>query len=128
MAVINVRLDKWLWAARFFKTRALASRACELGRVKSNRQPVKPARDLKVGDRLEITNESGEFQVDVLALSDIRGPAKIAQTLYRETQASRESRIKLTEERRALMHFTPAPQGRPSKRDRRKIIQFREER
>jgi ribosome-associated heat shock protein Hsp15 len=128
MTVSNVRLDKWLWAARFFKTRALASRACELGRVKSHRQPVKPARDVKVGDRFEITNESGEFQVDVLVLSDMRGPAKIAQTLYRETDASRETRIQLAEQRRALMQFTPAPQGRPSKRDRRKIIQFRGER
>jgi ribosome-associated heat shock protein Hsp15 len=123
----NVRLDKWLWAARFFKTRALATRACELGRIKSNRQPVKPAREVKVGDRFEITNESGEFQVDVLVISDIRGPAKVAQTLYRETDASRESRVKLAEERKALMQFTPAPQGRPSKRDRRKIIQFRGE-
>ena len=121
-------MDKWLWAARFFKTRALATRACELGRVKSNRNPVKPARDVKVGDRLEITNEGGEFQVDVLAISDVRGPAKIAQTLYQETETSRAARIKLGEDRRALMHFTPAPQGRPSKRDRRKIIQFRGER
>ena len=128
MAVSSVRLDKWLWAARFFKTRALAARACELGRVKSNRNPVKPARDVKVGDRLEITNEGGEFQVDVLAISDVRGPAKIAQTLYQETETSRTARIKLAEDRRALMHFTPAPQGRPSKRDRRKIIQFRGER
>jgi ribosome-associated heat shock protein Hsp15 len=121
----NVRVDKWLWAARFFKTRALAARACELGRIKSNREPVKPAREVKVGDHLEITNDSGEFQIDVLAVSDIRGPAKVAQTLYRETEASRESRLRLAEERKALMSFTPAPQGRPSKRDRRKIIQFR---
>jgi ribosome-associated heat shock protein Hsp15 len=124
----TVRLDKWLWAARFFKTRSLAAHACELGRVKSNRQPVKPAREIKSGDRLEVTNDSGEFQIDVLAVSDMRGRAKIAQTLYRETDASREARIKLAQERKALMHFTPAPQGRPSKRDRRKIIQFRGER
>ena len=128
MTVSSVRLDKWLWAARFFKTRALAGRACELGRIKSNRQPVKPAREVKVGDRFEITNDSGEFQVDVLAITDIRGPAKVAQTLYRETDVSRESRLKLAEERKAFMNFTPAPQGRPSKRDRRKIIQFRGER
>lgn len=127
MTCSTVRLDKWLWAARFFKTRAIASRACELGRIKSNRQPVKPAREIKVGDRLEITNDSGEFQVDVLALSDVRGPAKVAQSLYRETDASRTARIKLAEERKAFMNFTPAPQGRPSKRDRRKIIRFRDE-
>jgi ribosome-associated heat shock protein Hsp15 len=123
----NVRVDKWLWAARFYKTRALAARACELGRIKSNRQPVKPARELKVGDRLEITNESGEFQVDVLALSTLRGPAKVAQSLYRETDASREARLKLAEQRRAFVTYTPAPPGRPSKRDRRKIVQFRGE-
>ncbi|HVO62683.1 MAG TPA: RNA-binding S4 domain-containing protein [Terriglobales bacterium] len=124
----NVRLDKWLWAARFFKTRALATRACELGRIKSNRQPVKPAREVRVGDRFEITTEGGEFHVDVLALSSARGPAKVAQTLYRETDASRAERIKLAEERKAFMRFTPAPQARPSKRDRRKIIQWRGER
>ena len=127
MTVSNVRVDKWLWAARFFKTRALAARACELGRIKSDRQPVKPAREVKVGDRFEITNESGEFQIDVLALSCVRGPAKVAQTFYRETDASRAARVKLAEERKAFMNFTPAPQGRPSKRDRRKIIQFRGE-
>ena len=82
----RVRIDKWLWAARFFKTRSLAARACDLGRISSNGQAVKPARDVQAGDRLQIKNESGEFQVDVLQLSDIRGPARVAQTLYRETE------------------------------------------
>src|SRR5277367_5698002 len=81
----RVRIDKWLWAARFFKTRSLAARACDLGRISSNGQLVKPSRDVQAGDRLQIKNESGEFQVDVLRLSDIRGPASVAQTLYRET-------------------------------------------
>ena len=73
----GVRIDKWLWAARFFKTRALAARACELGRVQSNGQNAKPAREVHVSDRLRITNDSGEFQVDVLQLSDVRGPARM---------------------------------------------------
>lgn len=119
-------MDKWLWAARFFKTRNLAARACELGRVESNKQPVKPAREVHVGDLLEIRNESGDFEVEVVLLSEIRGPAPVARTLYRETEWSRELRFKVAQERRAGINFTPAPQSRPSKRDRRKIRQFRE--
>jgi ribosome-associated heat shock protein Hsp15 len=118
-------MDKWLWAARFYKTRTLAARACELGRVQCDNQPVKPAREVRPGEMLHIRTEGGEFEVKVLALSDIRGPASVAQTLYRETEASRELRLKAAAERRAMMTFTPAPQGRPSKRDRRRIIQFR---
>lgn len=120
-------MDKWLWAARFFKTRSLAARACELGRVRSNKQPVKPAHDVRVGDLLEIRNESGDFQVEVLLLSDVRGPASVAQKLYHETESSRELRSRIAQERRAGLNFTPAPPGRPSKRDRRKIHQFRGE-
>jgi ribosome-associated heat shock protein Hsp15 len=121
----SVRIDKWLWAARFFKTRSLASRACELGRVQSNRQPAKPAREVHVGDMLRVTNEGGEFHVQILQLSEIRGPASVAQTLYRETEESKEVRLKAAAERKAAMQFEPMPTGRPSKRDRRKIIQFR---
>jgi ribosome-associated heat shock protein Hsp15 len=121
----GVRIDKWLWAARFFKTRTLAARACELGRVQSNHQPVKPAREVHPGDRLEIKTEAGDFEVEILALSETRGPAPVAQALYRETDASRELRMKAAEERRMLRTFTPSTQTRPSKRDRRRIIQFR---
>lgn len=121
-------MDKWLWAARFFKTRAFAARACELGRIQSNNQPAKAAREVRVGDLLQIKSESGDFQVEVLLLTGVRGSASVAQTLYRETEASRELRLKLAEERKAMMSFTPAPEGRPSKRDRRKIMQFRTER
>src|SRR5215471_9381475 len=121
----GVRIDKWLWAGRFFKTRSLAGRACELGRIECNRQPAKPAREVRVGDLLQIKTASGDFQVEVLQLSVVRGPASVAQTLYRETDESREMRLKLAEERKLLRDFTPAPPGRPSKRDRRKIIQFR---
>jgi ribosome-associated heat shock protein Hsp15 len=121
----TVRIDKWLWAARFFKTRALAARACELGRIQSNGQLAKPARDVHVGDMLRVSNEGGEFLVEVLLLSEIRGPAAVAQTLYRETDASREQRLKVAAERKAFNQFEQLPAGRPSKRDRGKIIQFR---
>jgi ribosome-associated heat shock protein Hsp15 len=126
--MIGVRMDKWLWAARFFKTRALAARACELGRIQANQQVVKPSREVRVGDLLGIRTEGADFEVEVLMLTAIRGPAAVAQTLYRETEASRELRLKLAEERKALRDFNPAPEGRPSKRDRRKIIQFRSQR
>ena len=121
----DVRMDKWLWAARFFKTRTLAARACELGRIQSNKQPAKPSRAVHIGDLLQIKTEGGDYEVEVLLLSEIRGPASVAQTLYGETELSRELRLKAARERRAGMSFTPAPQGRPSKRDRRKIHQFR---
>jgi ribosome-associated heat shock protein Hsp15 len=121
----SVRMDKWLWAARFFKTRALAARACELGRIQSNGQPSKPAREVRIGDMLRVTNDGGEFQVEVLLLSQVRGPASVALTLYRETEASRELRLKVAAERKAMKQFEELPAGRPSKRDRRKIIQFR---
>lgn len=121
----GVRMDKWLWAARFFKTRALAARACELGRIQSNGQPSKSAREVRIGDRLQIRTEAGDFQVEVLIPSEVRGPASVAQTLYRETEESRALRLKLAEERRAMKQIAPAPEGRPSKRDRRRIIQFR---
>jgi ribosome-associated heat shock protein Hsp15 len=124
----NVRIDKWLWAARFFKTRSLAARACELGRVQSQNHPVKPAREVHISDFLQITTESGDFEVEVLVLSEIRGPASVARTLYRETDQSRERRLRMIEERKANMNFSPAPPSRPSKRERRKILQFRHSR
>jgi ribosome-associated heat shock protein Hsp15 len=123
--VTSVRIDKWLWAARFFKTRSLASRACELGRVQSKGQPAKPSREVRVGDMLHITNDGGDFDVEVLLLSDVRGPATLAQTLYCETDASRELRMKVAAERKAMHQFEQLPAGRPSKRDRRHIIHFR---
>jgi ribosome-associated heat shock protein Hsp15 len=121
----GVRMDKWLWAARFFKTRTLAARACELGRIQSNGQPAKAAREVRIGDVLRVTNDGGDFQVDVLLLSEMRGPASVAQTLYRETDASRELRLKVAAESKAMKQFEALPAGRPSKRDRRRIIQFR---
>jgi ribosome-associated heat shock protein Hsp15 len=121
----NVRIDKWLWAARFFKTRALASKSCDLGRIHSNGVKAKPAREVKAGDMLQIENEGGLFQIEVLKLSEMRGPSTVAQALYRETDASREARQKLAEERKAMQQYAPIPEHRPTKRDRRRIIQFR---
>src|SRR5438270_12048882 len=116
MSVTTVRLDVWLWAARFFKTRALAKKACELGRVISHNLPAKPARDVKVGDTLRITTDSGDYTVEVLALSELRGPAPEAQELYRESDESKEARRKAAEERRKNpLFFEPAPLSRPSK-------------
>src|SRR5258708_22250655 len=120
-----VRMDKWLWAARFFKTGTLAAGACELGRIQSNGQRAKAAREVRIGDMLRVTNDGGDFQVEVLLLSEVRGPASVAQTLYRETEASREQRLKIAAERKAMKQFEQLPAGRPSKRDRGKIIKFR---
>jgi ribosome-associated heat shock protein Hsp15 len=120
-----VRMDKWLWAARFFKTRTLAARACELGRIESNGQGAKAAREVRAGDVLRIKNDSGEFQVEVLALSEMRGPAAIAQTLYRETEESRLLRLKLAEERKAAPRVEVDRHGKPSKRDRREMDRLR---
>ena len=121
----GVRMDKWLWAARFFKTRSLAGRACELGRIESNGQPAKAAREVRVGDLLRVKNPSGEFQIEVLALSEMRGPAPAALMLYRETEASRELRLKLAAERKAMPPVETTREGKPSKRDRREIARLR---
>ena len=125
----GIRIDKWLWAARFFKTREQASKACEMGRVTSNAVRAKPAREVRAGDMLRIQKEDGEREVEVLALSQQRGPAAVAQTLYRETEASIELRRKAAEDfeaRRLLgpLYTAAAPTGRPGKRDRRLIHSF----
>ncbi len=116
----RLRLDKWLWAARFHKTRALAAEEVDRGRVKVNGQPCKPARELKAGDRVEIRHAAVWRVVEVLALSAIRGPAPLAQTLYAETPESLAERARAAEARR----LAPEPaltleQGRPTKRQRR---------
>jgi ribosome-associated heat shock protein Hsp15 len=121
----HVRMDKWLWAARFFKTRALAARACELGRIESNGKQAKPSREVRVGDVLHVKNERGDFELQVLLLSEMRRGAAVAQTLYREMEVSRELRMKLAEERKSMPHFDASREGRPSKRDRREINRLR---
>jgi ribosome-associated heat shock protein Hsp15 len=121
----GVRLDKWLWATRFFKTRALAARACELGRVVSDEQPLKPARMIHVGNRLKITTEGGQFHVEILGLSETRGPATAAQALYRESEESKAARAKMAEERKAMAAWERLPDSRPDKRDRRTLSRLR---
>jgi len=121
----SMRIDKWLWASRFFKTRALAAKACDLGRILSNGHEAKPSREVHVGDKLGVKNEGGDYQIEVLALSQMRGPAAVAQTLYRESEASIAARAKAAAERKAMQQYAPLPEHRPSKRDRRRIIQFR---
>jgi ribosome-associated heat shock protein Hsp15 len=121
-----LRVDKWLWAARFFKTRALATAACDAGKIVCNEQTAKPSRILKLGDMLQIRSESGDFEVEVLQLSDQRGSATVAAELFRETDASRELRARIAEAHKAAYladpTFTPR---RPNKRDRRLIHSFR---
>lgn len=121
----GLRIDKWLWAARFFKTRALATAACDAGHVLANSVAAKPSRILKLEDRLQVKNEGGDYAVEVLALSDQRGSATVAQALYRETDASRELRAKVAEARRVMLANDPFPAGRPSKKNRRLIHSFR---
>src|SRR6266404_1477369 len=107
----TVRIDKWLWAARFFKTRALAAQACELGRVEIAGQRLKPSCDVRVGDKLKVTNDSGDYQIEVMRLSEMRGPASVAQTLYSESEENRTLRLKITAERRAERQFESLPRG-----------------
>ena len=121
----SVRMDKWLWAARFFKTRALASRACELGRIEANGQATKASRVVKIGDMLQVINDGGVFVVEVLLLSEVRGPAAVAQTLYAESEESRELRQKKAEERRAMMQQGLLTEGKPTTRDRRQLNRLR---
>jgi ribosome-associated heat shock protein Hsp15 len=118
-------MDKWLWASRFFKTRALAARACELGRVECNGHQAKASHEVRVGDVLKVKNDAGDFQLEILLLSDIRGPAAVAQKLYVETPESRELRQKAVEERKAMLQWGGLREGKPSKRDRRELDRFR---
>jgi ribosome-associated heat shock protein Hsp15 len=120
----GTRIDKWLWAARFYKTREQASKALDIGRITSNGQRAKPSREVRPGDTLHIKNEAGEFEIEVLALSEQRGSAAIAQTLYRETPASIEQRKKAAEERKLLGPLADAYSARPTKKDRRLIHSF----
>ena len=120
----SVRIDRWLWAARFFKTRALAQAAIRGGHVHLNGVRVKPSRELTVGDRLSIARGPERFEVAVLALSERRGPAKVAAELYRESEASVARREAEREERRLRRQLVTGPSRRPDKRARRKIVRF----
>jgi len=120
----TVRLDKWLWAARFFKTRSMASKAVNGGHVHVNGNRVKPARMVRVGDGLHIRRGTAEFDVVVLGLHSRRGPAVEARSLYRETEESLLRREQAAQKRRIEEHPAAAPSRRPDKRDRRKIRKF----
>ncbi len=115
----NVRIDKWLWAARFFKTRSLATAAVEGGRVRQNGDRIKPARSVKPGDVLDIDNGSTRWEVTVEQLAEKRGSATIAQTLYAETEASIQRRQDESEQRKYFREPSASIKGRPTKRDRR---------
>ncbi|MCC8391918.1 RNA-binding S4 domain-containing protein [Paraburkholderia sp. MMS20-SJTR3] len=120
----KLRIDKWLWAARFFKTRSLAADAVEKGRVRIGGATVKPAKDVRVGDLVEVEIERYVWQVEVLGVCDVRGPASVAQTLYAETEQSKVKR-QAEQERRKTYHEPAAGlHGRPTKRDRRTIDRF----
>lgn len=127
----SVRTDKWLWAARFFKTRALAVKACELGRVDWKKgetawQLVKAAREVHVGEMMRVKNDSGEFVIEVLGISDVRGPASVAQGLYRETDESKTARAAVLEAKKAVpVYESTWESGRPTKRDRRVMSRLR---
>jgi ribosome-associated heat shock protein Hsp15 len=119
MMSATVRIDKWLWAARFFKTRSLATDAVDSGKIRLNDERIKPARNVKVGDKLAIDNGATEWEVVVVDLSDKRGPAPVAQTLYAETEKSIVKRQQEAEQKRFFREPSSLLKGRPTKRDRR---------
>lgn len=117
----EIRIDKWLWAARFFKTRSLATHAVDLGRILQNQQRIKPAHGVKLGDLIEIHHAEQVWEVEVLRNLDVRGSASVAQTMYRETQASAEKRALVIEKRKFQPEPSAALAGRPTKRQRRQL-------
>ncbi|ALP62068.1 MULTISPECIES: RNA-binding S4 domain-containing protein [Paraburkholderia] len=123
----RLRIDKWLWAARFFKTRSLATDAVEKGRVRIGGASVKPAKDVRVGDLVEIEIERIVWQIQVLGVCDVRGPASVAQTLYVETEEGKQKRQQENERRKTYREPAAELHGRPTKRDRRVIDKFSRE-
>lgn len=125
MTTDTVRIDKWLWAGRFFKTRTQAADAVEGGKVRLNGERVKPARSVRIGDLLDIDNGATVWEVEVQGLSDVRAAASIAQTLYAETEASIARRQREAEQRKYFKEPGETIKGRPTKRDRRQIDKSR---
>ncbi|MDH5445209.1 MAG: RNA-binding S4 domain-containing protein [Gammaproteobacteria bacterium] len=120
----KLRIDKWLWAARFYKTRALATEAVSGGHIHVEGARVKPSREIKVGDQIIINKAPYSFELTILGLNARRGPAKLAQTLYEESETSRLKREEIAAIRRMERASNPTPDRRPDKRDRRRIIRF----
>lgn len=123
-ATPQVRLDKWLWAARFFKTRSVAAEAIDGGKVHVNGERAKRSRIVRIGDRLEITRGREQFVVTVKDLSERRGPGSVAALLYEETEQSKQERKMASEQQRLNAMSSPGPDRRPTKQQRRKIIRF----
>jgi len=117
----TTRIDKWCWAARFFKTRSLATEAIDRGRVRRNGERTKPSQNVKVGDKLDIDNGATEWEVEIIGIADKRGSAAIAATLYRETDESIRRRAQQAERHRLFREPAAEIKGRPTKRDRRLI-------
>ena len=118
----SIRIDKWLWAARFFKTRSIAQEAVELGRVKMTGQRLKPSREVRPGDRLSVERGEERFEIFVEKISAVRGPAAVAQTLYRETEESKAKRERAADLRKIAMEpASTIAKGRPTKRNARLI-------
>jgi len=121
---MSVRVDKWLWAARFFKTRGLANESVKGGHVELNGMRTKPSKMVRLGDVLQIKRGMDVYVISVLGLAEKRGSATIAQTLYQESESSIKARNKLNEQRKLLAASAPAPDKRPDKKARRQIIRF----
>lgn len=121
----KIRVDKWLWAARFYKTRAMATEAILGGRIHVNGDRVKPSRSINVGDIIKISKGEVTMTIEVLALAEKRGPAKIAQSLYQESDSSMKQREELAEQRRLMRASLPQSDNRPNKKQRRQIHRFR---
>ena len=120
----ETRIDKWLWAARFFKTRSLATDAVDLGRVLHQGVRCKPARAVKCGDVIAIDRDGVRWEVEVVAIADVRGPAAVAQTLYRETEAGLAARERAQQQKKLMPEPAAQRHGRPTKRDRRQLDQL----
>jgi ribosome-associated heat shock protein Hsp15 len=123
----RVRLDKWLFAARFYKTRSVAAQAVEAGRVRVDEQRVKPSQSIKPGARITLRKDALIWQVEVTVLSDKRGPASEAAKLYREAEETIAARVEEIARRKAVADSAPRTSGRPTKRDRRKLLSFLKE-
>jgi len=121
----SVRLDKWLWAARFFKTRSLAREAVAGGKVHLNGNRAKPGRPLNIGDELRIQRGEEEYSITIVDLSVRRGPAAVARTLYTESEENRIKREQLAKERRLNHQHDASKEGRPDKRQRRRLVRFK---